>query len=419
MAVGKRITDLEQTTSVSNGANYLVETAAGTMRIRHDDLAKAMGKNLKTGDLQELDTENKESFVAAINELQESLKTPFEGTDGIVPGKTGVVPAPKAEDNGKVLGSNGEWVNPSSGGDIDAENVKFKDKKNAEEKVGNIDGMTSDLNCENERIAASAVGLKNVNDKLGGYNFINNPTVIYTVSDSKPYSSNGGYVLADSSTGQELLENSGTYTSNTVSGNFFRIEGADTVHPFNGGSNVDVSIMVNRFAQTGSFSYQLESNTKYAIVYAPQYVQNYELRINNVVKNQGAIIYQTSDKEEALSLTDLGKGGTSSLFVFKISEASYNMYSQHIKIGISYQFETVLECSQYKTLTYKLTGQYFAEHPVVLTGIAEDNSQTVIRNHNGTSYYNKEYNENIANYKSIKISGGDQNNVAYIEGDLS
>lgn len=170
MAIGKRIIDLEQTTTVSNGSNYMVETAAGTMRIRHDDLSKEVAKTAKFGDLDALDTEDKDTLIGAINEVYKKSETPFTGTDGVKDGTTGAVPAPSKDDKGKVLGSDGRWVSPSGGGGggvVDSTDVEFADGKNAEEKVGDIDGITDDLNSENSRIAASSVAVKKLSDNLG------------------------------------------------------------------------------------------------------------------------------------------------------------------------------------------------------------------------------------------------------------
>lgn len=186
MNEGNRITDRPQLTNIPAGSSYLVEAGdgSGTKYIKHEDLVKNINDDLSIGDLKELEKledqdeqeepseKGKLTLVKALLKVLGIVTAVFKGTDGIKAGTAGMVPAPGPEDKGKVLGSEGKWVSPSSGGgDIDAETVKFADKKNAEEKLGAIDGMTSDLNCENERIAASAVGLKKVNDSLGGLNF--------------------------------------------------------------------------------------------------------------------------------------------------------------------------------------------------------------------------------------------------------
>lgn len=161
MSIGRRIIELEQATAVSNGANYLVETSAGTQRIRHDDLSKAVGKNLSIGDLDELLLEAK-NIIDAINMLKKKIETDFSGTDGISSGVSGIVPAPKAADIDKFLSAKGSWELVRA----NAEEVMFKDNKNAETKLGAIDGITSDLNSNNSRIAASSVAAKNLNTRI-------------------------------------------------------------------------------------------------------------------------------------------------------------------------------------------------------------------------------------------------------------
>ena len=70
----------------------------------------------------------------------------------------------------KVWGTDSEgipgWQSVGDMKSVGAENVKFADGMTAEDKVGMIKGMTSDLNCEEEGMAASAVALKQVNDSL-------------------------------------------------------------------------------------------------------------------------------------------------------------------------------------------------------------------------------------------------------------
>lgn len=170
MAIGKRITDLGATSTVSDGSNYLVETSAGTQRIRHDDLSKQVGKTLNFGTLSGLNTNNKTDLVTAINEANTNAKAVFTGTDGVNAGTSGNVPAPVAADNGKFLKSNGKWESPSSVISVSASNVTFSDGKTAQAKVGNIDGITDDVSSENSRVAASSKSVKTVNDKVGKIN---------------------------------------------------------------------------------------------------------------------------------------------------------------------------------------------------------------------------------------------------------
>lgn len=83
---------------------------------------------------------------------------------------------------------------------------------------------------------------------LGGFSFFNNPEVVYINSDNSPYEDdNGNYILADSDTGRELLLNT-AYSVNIVEGNFYRIEGADSVNPFKGKVNLAELTVANATA---------------------------------------------------------------------------------------------------------------------------------------------------------------------------
>ncbi len=65
--------------------------------------------------------------------------------------------------------------------------VEFNDRKTAEQKIGNINGITSDLNNERTDLAASANAVCQVNRKFGGMRFDldehGNPIVIITGKD--------------------------------------------------------------------------------------------------------------------------------------------------------------------------------------------------------------------------------------------
>lgn len=52
-----------------------------------------------------------------------------------------------------------------------ASDVKFEDGKTAEEKIGMIDGITSDLNSDSETTAASIKSVNEVKNNLGGISF--------------------------------------------------------------------------------------------------------------------------------------------------------------------------------------------------------------------------------------------------------
>lgn len=68
---------------------------------------------------------------------------------------------------------------------------------------------------------------------LGGFSFYNNPSVVFFIESGTAYTDeNDNYVLADSTTGQELLANADVYYSATIDGNYYTVGGADTVFPF-------------------------------------------------------------------------------------------------------------------------------------------------------------------------------------------
>lgn len=137
MDEGKRITDLEQITKIPASSAYLVESGdgAGTKKVLHEDLVKSIGEALPIGDTEELEglekLENSEekdepeeleepsvkekfTLVKAILKVLGIATSIFKGTDGIKCGTAGMVPPPAPEDEGKVLGSNGQWV-PAGG----------------------------------------------------------------------------------------------------------------------------------------------------------------------------------------------------------------------------------------------------------------------------------------------------------------
>lgn len=98
-------------------------------------------------------------------------------------------------------------------------------------------GDAKDIIYNNENSSLEATDVQNAIDEmqnnLGGFSFYNNPTVVYLVSDGSIYvDANDNYILADSVSGSILLADTTTYTTNIVEGNFYRIEGADSVLPF-------------------------------------------------------------------------------------------------------------------------------------------------------------------------------------------
>lgn len=116
MSEGKRISDLQQLESIPKSTSYIAEAGdgSGTKRILHEVLLAALIEGIKLGSLKELNTESKDSMVAALNEVLKKATTAFEGTDGIKAGTAGMVPTPEPEDEGKVLGAGGKWVDIAS-----------------------------------------------------------------------------------------------------------------------------------------------------------------------------------------------------------------------------------------------------------------------------------------------------------------
>lgn len=72
--IGQPIADLEKVTEVPSGSLYPVAMGdgSGTKAVTQETLTKEVGKGLKVGNLAELQTENKNNLVAAINEAAQS-----------------------------------------------------------------------------------------------------------------------------------------------------------------------------------------------------------------------------------------------------------------------------------------------------------------------------------------------------------
>lgn len=72
--IGQPIADLEKVTEVPSSSLYPVAMGdgSGTKAVTQEVLTKEVGKCLKVGDLGELQTENKNNLVAAINEAAQS-----------------------------------------------------------------------------------------------------------------------------------------------------------------------------------------------------------------------------------------------------------------------------------------------------------------------------------------------------------
>lgn len=74
MDTGTMLSQLEQTTEIPDGSLHLVEMGdgSGTKTVTQETMVEETGKALKIGNMEELQTENKTSIVAAINEVQQS-----------------------------------------------------------------------------------------------------------------------------------------------------------------------------------------------------------------------------------------------------------------------------------------------------------------------------------------------------------
>ena len=74
MDTGTMLSQLEQTTEIPSGSLHLVEMGdgSGTKTVTQETMVEETGKALKIGNMEELQTENKTSIVAAINEAAQS-----------------------------------------------------------------------------------------------------------------------------------------------------------------------------------------------------------------------------------------------------------------------------------------------------------------------------------------------------------
>ncbi|MDE7445882.1 MAG: hypothetical protein K2N15_09320, partial [Lachnospiraceae bacterium] len=74
MSLNQPIKDLEQAESIPQGTAYVASmgNGQGVKTVTQEVLTKTVGEGLKIGDLEELNTKNKESLVDAINEAKQS-----------------------------------------------------------------------------------------------------------------------------------------------------------------------------------------------------------------------------------------------------------------------------------------------------------------------------------------------------------
>lgn len=158
MNEGRKITDLEQMESIPAGTSHLVEAGdgSGTKQLKHEKLVEEIRKGIGLGNLKELDTEEKSSVTAALNEVNKKAGTVFKGTDSIAEGAAGLVPAPKPDEDGYVLGANGKWVPPGEGGSVDIDILEDMEALEANTDKGKL---------------VDALVVKEISDNLGGLNF--------------------------------------------------------------------------------------------------------------------------------------------------------------------------------------------------------------------------------------------------------
>ncbi|MEZ3506313.1 MAG: hypothetical protein K1W10_05105, partial [Lachnospiraceae bacterium] len=74
MSIAQPIAGLEKTTEIPERSTYIVEMGdgSGTRAVTQETLTAEVGKGLKVGDLKNLQTNEKGSLVAAINEAAQS-----------------------------------------------------------------------------------------------------------------------------------------------------------------------------------------------------------------------------------------------------------------------------------------------------------------------------------------------------------
>ncbi len=74
MNAGTQISQLEKAQNIPNGSMFITEMGdgSGTKAVEQEVLTQEIGERLKVGNVEELQTENKENLVAAINEAAQS-----------------------------------------------------------------------------------------------------------------------------------------------------------------------------------------------------------------------------------------------------------------------------------------------------------------------------------------------------------
>ena len=227
------MTQLEKAETVPAGSLHLIEMGdgSGTKAVTQETLIKETGKALKVGDLAQLQTENKEKLVDAINEAAQSggggaavdiLDTPEEIEANTETGKaagaaavkamfgalndnlkgtgidTRVNPSAPTQAQWRPKGSDGDWVNFSSAvGAINCGNLSPSSPTaqiNISSKVPNYAKLTAD-NFLITMLSATASSYSNREENLsvsGAISKSYNPaTGVLTVNGAYAYNSPG------------------------------------------------------------------------------------------------------------------------------------------------------------------------------------------------------------------------------------
>lgn len=196
--------------------------------------------------------------------------------------------------------------------------------------------------------AAGALAVKELSDSLGGYAFIHNPTVVAFVSDGSLYTdSDGNYVLAGSDTGSALLADTSTYTTAITEGNFYRVNGADSVIPFNIGVDMESAALLHSASSTtgnASTSYSksytytqanVDENYKYVLVLASSTSSN-SLAYGGCSLKLGAEVEQIFNLSYGTNSTTLQSYTIASitrLYLLKAPKSTVKIYSATIQGG--------------------------------------------------------------------------------------
>lgn len=206
MNAGKPIRELEEVASVAAGSSYIVESGngAGTKRITHENLVKAVGDDLPLGIMEDLQTDDKNNLVGAVNEVLKKTGETFKGADEIRPGNKGAVPAPQVEDREKFLRGDGTWAPvQGTGSGVDAETLEGH---NAEYFQAAEDQM---LNTSNKTVVGAINQLQEkTGDILDSKEEIEANTTEDMIAGALPvkelYKNLGGVVISAEGSGEDV-----------------------------------------------------------------------------------------------------------------------------------------------------------------------------------------------------------------------